>query len=91
MVRIAGDEMEVLLNANAAAGFGKQAERSVVGNETEWQMVINLSKSRLGGIGKGGLLEGEPRSNETAWKTFVPTFATFLGPNFSWLVRSHHL
>ena len=33
-------------------------------------MVCNFSKSRLGGIGKGGLLEGEPRSDPNAWNTY---------------------
>ncbi len=33
-------------------------------------MVCNLTKSRLGGIGNGGLLEGEPRSSESAWDTY---------------------
>ena len=33
-------------------------------------MVCNLTKSRLGGVGKGGLLEGEPRSDPKAWETY---------------------
>ena len=66
-----GDEMEVLLNA--AGGPPSQCPskpRGVVGNETEWQMVMNLQKSRLGGLGVGGLMEGEPRSNLTAWENY---------------------
>ena len=51
---------------NAAGGPAGANNAGVAGNETEWQMVINLSKSRLGGIGKGGLMEGEPRSSKTA-------------------------
>ena len=43
---------------------------NVVGNETEWQMVMNLQKSRLGGIGVGGLMEGEPRSSPSAWANY---------------------
>ena len=31
------------------------------GNGRSWQMVCNLTKSRQGGIGVGGMLEGEPR------------------------------
>jgi len=58
----------VLLNAAGGPAGADNAE--VAGNETEWQMVINLSKSRLGGIGKGGLMEGEPRSSETAWNKY---------------------
>ena len=41
-----------------------------VGNGSSFQMVCNLTKSRKGGVGKGGLLEGEPRSDESAWNTY---------------------
>lgn len=41
-----------------------------LGNGTLWQMVMNLGKSRLGGVGLGGLLEGEPRSSLQAWNTY---------------------
>ncbi len=61
-----GDEMELLINASNA---WKDNEDSV-GNGTDWQMVCNLTKSRKGGIGVGGLLEGEPRSRESAWNTY---------------------
>ena len=61
-----GDEMELLINAaNKFAGHENAA-----GNGSSWQMVCNLTKSRLGGIGKGGLLEGEPRSSAAAWDTY---------------------
>ena len=33
-------------------------------------MVVNLTKSRKGGLGTGGLLEGEPRRDPRAWKTY---------------------
>ena len=33
-------------------------------------MVCNLTKSRKGGVGKGGLLEGEPRKDQKAWDTY---------------------
>ncbi len=61
-----GDEMEILLNAPNTW----QADESVAGNGASWQMVCNLTKSRLGGIGAGGLLEGEPRSSDAAWHTY---------------------
>lgn len=61
-----GDEMELLINA---ANAWKGDENSS-GNGASWQMVCNLTKSRLGGVGKGGLLEGEPRSSEAAWNTY---------------------
>jgi len=61
-----GDEMELLINATNS---WKDNEDSA-GNGTSWQMVCNLTKSRKGGIGVGGLLEGEPRSRESAWNTY---------------------
>lgn len=61
-----GDEMELLINATNTW----KADENAVGNGASWQMVCNLTKSRLGGIGTGGLLEGEPRSDATAWDTY---------------------
>lgn len=61
-----GDEMELLINAtNRWTG-----NQDATGDGTSWQMVCNLTKSRLGGVGKGGLLEGEPRRSEKAWNTY---------------------
>lgn len=61
-----GDEMELLLNApNTWRG-----DESADGDSASWQMVCNLTKSRLGGVGVGGLLEGEPRTSESAWSTY---------------------
>jgi solute:Na+ symporter, SSS family len=61
-----GDEMELLINAtNHWAGNENSA-----GNGSSWQMVCNLTKSRKGGAGTGGVLEGEPRSAESAWNTY---------------------
>jgi predicted CoA-binding protein len=61
-----GDEMEILLNATNTY----QANESVAGNGQSWQMVCNLTKSRLGGVGVGGILEGEPRRELSAWNTY---------------------
>jgi SSS family solute:Na+ symporter len=61
-----GDEMEILLNASNRW----MADESVAGDGGSWQMVCNLTKSRLGGVGVGGLLEGEPRSSDAAWRTY---------------------
>lgn len=61
-----GDEMELLIDA---ANRWKGNE-GAAGNGSSWQMVCNLTKSRLGGVGKGGLLEGEPRKLESAWNTY---------------------
>jgi SSS family solute:Na+ symporter len=61
-----GDEMELLINAtNKWAG-----SENAAGNGMSWQMVCNLTKSRKGGVGKGGLLEGEPRKSQSAWDTY---------------------
>lgn len=61
-----GDEMELLINAtNRWTGA-----ESAAGDGTSWQMVCNLTKSRLAGVGTGGLMEGEPRSKPSAWGTY---------------------
>src|SRR5690242_17107867 len=61
-----GDEIEVLINAtNRWSGNEDSA-----GNGQSWQMVCNLTKSRKGGVGVGGLLEGEPRRLLSAWETY---------------------
>ena len=61
-----GDEMELLINATNRW----EGNENAAGNGTSWQMVCNLTKSRVGGIGIGGLLEGEPRSKKEAWETY---------------------
>src|SRR5437868_2267407 len=61
-----GDEMELLINASNHW----VANEDPAGNGSSWQMVCNLTKSRKGGVGVGGLLEGEPRSLEGAWNTY---------------------
>ncbi|MEJ7605913.1 MAG: hypothetical protein WKF37_06525 [Bryobacteraceae bacterium] len=61
-----GDEMEILINA-ANRWSGRENAK---GDGSSWQMVCNLTKSRKGGIGTGGLLEGEPRSDPAAWATY---------------------
>ena len=61
-----GDEMEILINAR----YAWQGNESAAGNGASFQMVCNLTKSRLGGIGKGGVVEGEPRSKPEAWNNY---------------------
>ena len=61
-----GDEVEILINSTNQY----KAEESVAGNGQSWQMVCNLTKSRVGGVGTGGILEGEPRRDERAWNTY---------------------
>jgi SSS family solute:Na+ symporter len=63
-----GDEIEILVNCRPT---GREEDgRGAAGDGTSWQMVCNLTKSRLGGIGVGGLLEGEPRSDPRAFETY---------------------
>lgn len=61
-----GDGIEILINA-ANQWEGDEEAR---GDAHSWQMVCNVTKSRLGGIGVGGLVEGEPRVKESAWKRY---------------------
>lgn len=67
-----GDEMELLINASNRWTGNENA----AGSGSSWQMVCNLTKSRLHGIGTGGLLEGEPRSDPRAWDTYAKWIAT---------------
>jgi solute:Na+ symporter, SSS family len=62
-----GDEMEILINAT---NKWTSPTENAAGNGQSWQMVCNLTKSRLGGMGVGGLMEGEPRSQLAAWTTY---------------------
>lgn len=59
--------MELLINSTYS---WKDNDDSVTGDGKSWQMVCNLTKSRKGGIGVGGLMEGEPRRLEAAWNTY---------------------
>jgi SSS family solute:Na+ symporter len=61
-----GDEVELLINATNKWVKNEDA----AGDGASWQMVCNLTKSRLGGVGNGGLLEGEPRKSAKAWSTY---------------------
>ncbi|MEZ5354757.1 MAG: hypothetical protein R2762_19150 [Bryobacteraceae bacterium] len=66
-----GDEMELLINASNRW----EGTESAAGDGSSWQMVCNLTKSRLGGVGpaageKSCLLEGEPRKKPEAWNTY---------------------
>lgn len=63
-----GDEMEILVDARRAGNY--KDGQGCAGDGSSWQMVCNLTKSRLGGVGVGGLLEGEPRNKQAAWETY---------------------
>ena len=54
-----GSAMRSRLLINAANHWVGNEDSA--GNGSSWQMVCNLTKSRQGGVGTGGLLEGEPR------------------------------
>ncbi len=64
-----GDELEILFNGNNSWTSPSETAAGVDGRS--WQMVVNTEKSRLGGIGVGGLLEGEPRSSDAAWANYA--------------------
>jgi solute:Na+ symporter, SSS family len=51
-----GDAIQLLINASNKWN----GDEGAAGDGSSWQMVCNLTKSRLGGPGKGGLLEGDP-------------------------------
>jgi hypothetical protein len=79
-----GDEMEILLNPS----YKWVKDESVEANGRSWQMVVNLTKSRLGGLNVGGLLEGEPRRNAEGFARYsqwidsgAMTAATAIKPN----------
>ena len=61
-----GDEMELLINATNRW----KGDEDASGDGSSWQMVCNVTKSRLGGVGTGGLLEGEPRTSLKAWTNY---------------------
>lgn len=63
-----GDGVEVLINAENK--WGEKDGELNKGNSKSWQMVASTHKSRLGGIGVPGLLEGEERSMLSAWNTY---------------------
>jgi len=67
-----GDEIELLINARHTW----RSNEGAAGNGSSWQMVCNLTKSRKGGIGTGGLLEGEPRTDPQAWRTYASWIET---------------
>eukprot|EP00054_Salpingoeca_dolichothecata_P008211 m.46914 g.46914 ORF g.46914 m.46914 type:complete len:306 (-) comp17574_c0_seq6:31-948(-) len=67
-----GDEMELLIDTGRNLWHNETA--TAAGNSSSWQMVVNLIKSHehgCCGAGKGGVLQGEPRSNLDAWNTYT--------------------
>ncbi len=69
-----GDGVEILLNPPYKwFTFDNQI---AWGDGSSWQMVASTYKSRLGGVGTGGLLEGEPRNRDHAWENYTPWILT---------------
>ncbi len=60
-----GDGIELLINASYT--WPKEVGTFNYGDARSWQVVCNHTKSLLGGIGKGGLIQGEQRDNPVAW------------------------
>ena len=63
-----GDGVELLVNARYE--WSDEDNENNKGNGGSWQMVASTHKSRLGGLGTGGLMEGEQRSDLNAWNTY---------------------
>ena len=63
-----GDSVEIMMNARYI--WSSENYENCEGNGHSWQMVASTHKSRAGGIGTGGMLEGEPRSSDAAWSTY---------------------
>ncbi|MCE9589909.1 MAG: hypothetical protein K8S99_05235 [Planctomycetes bacterium] len=60
-----GDGVELLINASDPI-----SAQGASGTGRSWQMVCSTHKSRLGGVGVPGLLEGEPRTVPAAWAAY---------------------
>ena len=67
-----GDSVELMINAS---NRWKENE-TAAGDGASWDMIFNLTKSRKGGIGHAGLLEGEPRSSPQAWTSYQRWIST---------------
>ena len=63
-----GDGLEILMNP--AYEWDAKNSHGAVGDGSSWQMVVSTHKSRLGGSGKSGLMEGEPRVEPYAWNNY---------------------
>lgn len=63
-----GDGLEILMNP--AYKWNADSSHGAVGDGSSWQMVVSTHKSRLGGLGVPGLMEGEPRVEPYAWNIY---------------------
>jgi hypothetical protein len=60
-----GDGIELLINASYT--WPTQTGTFNYGDARSWQVVCNHSKSLLGGLDAGGLIQGEQRDSPVAW------------------------
>lgn len=66
-----GDEIELLMNAAVDSASGRSsAPTDVAGNMSQWQLVYNLAKSTVHGVGTAGLLPGD-RPPGDAYYTYL--------------------
>lgn len=64
-----GDGIEWLMNPRYE--WSRDPGQDVDGTGGSWQMVVNATKGWKEGVGRGGLLQGEPRALESAWYTYT--------------------
>ncbi|RPH92795.1 MAG: hypothetical protein EHM72_16940 [Calditrichaeota bacterium] len=62
------DGVEIFLNPENQ--WNNTTKKETKGDGASWKIVCSSYKSRLGGVGIPGLLEGEPRSSSTAWNNY---------------------
>ncbi|OHB54035.1 MAG: hypothetical protein A2Y12_13050 [Planctomycetes bacterium GWF2_42_9] len=63
-----GDGVELCINADNM--WSTKDNTYNTGDGRSWQIVCNLTKSLIGGLGKGGLIQGEQRDNPVAWPNY---------------------
>ena len=61
------DGIEIFLNPEH---HWSSSKKDTQGDGTSWKIVCSSFKSRLGGVGVPGLLEGEPRTKPSAWNNY---------------------
>ena len=62
------DGIEIFLNPENE--WNNTDKKNTKGDGTSWKIVCSTYKSRLGGVGVPGLLEGEPRKSSYAWNNY---------------------
>lgn len=62
------DGIEIFLNPQNQ--WNSTTKKETKGDGASWKVVCSSYKSRLGGVGVAGLMEGEPRSSSYAWDNY---------------------